>query len=67
MPLLASFSCSPRPALQEAAARRDSIAEVAAVAAGIWPGCKLEIYGSYATGLYTPASDVDCVLMGEWA
>ena len=49
---------------QESSARRDSVAEVAAVAAGIWPGCKLEVYGSYATGLYTPASDVDCVLIG---
>ncbi|KIZ03868.1 hypothetical protein MNEG_4085 [Monoraphidium neglectum] len=52
------------PTVEESSARRDSVAEVAAVAAGIFPGCKLEVYGSYATGLYTPASDVDCVLTG---
>ena len=28
----------------------------------LWPGCALEIYGSFATGLAVPASDVDVVV-----
>ena len=29
----------------------------------VFPGCTLEIFGSFATGLHLPTSDVDCVIL----
>jgi len=32
-----------------------------------FPGATLEVFGSFATGLHLPTSDVDCVIMGAGA
>ena len=30
----------------------------------LWPSAALHVYGSYATGLHLPSSDIDCVVLG---
>jgi DNA polymerase sigma len=30
----------------------------------LWPNAALHVYGSYATGLHLPSSDIDCVVLG---
>uniref|UniRef100_A0A1I8F4D9 polynucleotide adenylyltransferase n=1 Tax=Macrostomum lignano TaxID=282301 RepID=A0A1I8F4D9_9PLAT len=31
-----------------------------------WPEARLELFGSFRTGLYLPLSDIDLVLFGDW-
>jgi len=33
----------------------------------LWPTAKVEIFGSFSTGLYLPTSDIDLVVIGDWA
>ncbi|PRW59743.1 non-canonical poly(A) RNA polymerase PAPD5 [Chlorella sorokiniana] len=35
------------------------------VVTSIWPKARVEVFGSFATGLYLPTSDVDAVIMGS--
>jgi hypothetical protein len=37
---------------------------ISALARELWPSCRVELYGSYATGLSIPSSDVDVVICG---
>ncbi|KAH0535528.1 terminal nucleotidyltransferase 4B-like [Cotesia glomerata] len=32
-----------------------------------WPESKVEVFGSFRTGLYLPTSDIDLVVIGRWA
>ncbi|XP_031785013.1 non-canonical poly(A) RNA polymerase protein Trf4-1 isoform X1 [Nasonia vitripennis] len=32
----------------------------------LWPDSKVEIFGSFRTGLYLPTSDIDLVVIGMW-
>ncbi|GFR42624.1 hypothetical protein Agub_g3555, partial [Astrephomene gubernaculifera] len=52
-----------QPTPDEAEARRASVAAVSEVVNSIWPNARCEIFGSYATGLYVPTSDVDLVIL----
>ncbi|KAL6205723.1 hypothetical protein ACLB2K_022976 [Fragaria x ananassa] len=52
---------SPTP--QEEEARRTAVERVSEVIKYIWPRCGVEIFGSFKTGLYLPASDIDVVIM----
>jgi non-canonical poly(A) RNA polymerase PAPD5/7 len=54
---------APSPA--EAAARREAIDRVADVVRSIWPSARVEVFGSFATGLYLPTSDIDAVVLGS--
>ncbi|XP_010675574.2 uncharacterized protein LOC104891567 [Beta vulgaris subsp. vulgaris] len=51
------------PTLEEAAARNAAIERVSDVIRYIWPYCKVEVFGSYRTGLYLPSSDIDVVIL----
>jgi len=33
----------------------------------LWPKAVVEVFGSFATGLYLPTSDIDLVVIGTWA
>ena len=45
--------------------RRDALVDlVRATVIELWPTAKLEVYGSYATGMYLPSSDIDMVILG---
>jgi hypothetical protein len=54
------FSCSPCLQVASRAASLDSLREVVR---GIWPAADVRVFGSYETGLYTPASDTDVVVV----
>ncbi|CAI5935376.1 unnamed protein product [Closterium sp. NIES-65] len=44
---------------QEKQARAEAVGRVTAVIHSIWAHCHVEVFGSYATGVYLPTSDVD--------
>jgi DNA polymerase sigma len=50
------------PTEEEGAARAAATARVAGVVTTIWPDAVVEAFGSYATGLYLPTSDMDLVV-----
>jgi non-canonical poly(A) RNA polymerase PAPD5/7 len=52
-----------QPTPEEAAARRSAVAAVTEVVRSIWPAARCEVFGSYATGLYVPTSDIDLVIL----
>ncbi|XP_021606696.1 terminal nucleotidyltransferase 4B isoform X2 [Manihot esculenta] len=54
---------SPTP--EEQAARDSAVKCVFSVIKYIWPNCKVEVFGSYKTGLYLPTSDIDVVILGS--
>lgn len=55
---------SPRP--EEEAMRRNVVNRIEAVIKNLWPTTKVEIFGSFSTGLYLPTSDIDLVVFGKW-
>lgn len=52
---------SPTP--EEQASRTDAVQCVIEVVKYIWPHCKVEVFGSFRTGLYLPTSDIDVVIL----
>uniref|UniRef100_A0A673CNB1 Terminal nucleotidyltransferase 4A n=1 Tax=Sphaeramia orbicularis TaxID=375764 RepID=A0A673CNB1_9TELE len=55
---------SPRP--EEEAMRRDVVNRIESVIMELWPTARVEIFGSFSTGLYLPTSDIDLVVFGKW-
>ncbi|XP_028985237.1 terminal nucleotidyltransferase 4A-like [Betta splendens] len=55
---------SPRPS--EEAMRRDVMNRIEGVIKALWPTARVEIFGSFSTGLYLPTSDIDLVVFGNW-
>lgn len=53
------------PTAEEVAARADSLNTLRRVVHSIWPSAEVQAFGSYETGLYTPASDTDVVVVGS--
>ena len=54
-----------RPTDEEHTARRDAVQRIRDVVTGLWPDGRLEVFGSFATGLYLPSSDIDAVILGS--
>lgn len=54
---------SPTP--DEEASRNAAIERVSDVVKFIWPNCRVEVFGSFKTGLYLPSSDIDVVIIGS--
>ncbi|XP_074290449.1 uncharacterized protein LOC141617163 [Silene latifolia] len=52
---------SPTP--EEGRSRNSAIQRVSDVIKYIWPNCRVEVFGSYRTGLYLPSSDIDVVIL----
>ncbi|KAK9674453.1 hypothetical protein RND81_12G233500 [Saponaria officinalis] len=52
---------SPTP--EEGRSRDAAIQRVSDVIKYIWPSCRVEVFGSYRTGLYLPSSDIDVVIL----
>lgn len=42
------------------------IQRIQKVILSLWPQAKVEIFGSFRTGLYLPTSDIDVVVLGKW-
>ncbi|XP_014671434.1 PREDICTED: non-canonical poly(A) RNA polymerase PAPD5-like isoform X2 [Priapulus caudatus] len=55
---------SPRP--EEQQMREEVVQRITNIIESIWPSAKVEIFGSFRTGLYLPTSDIDLVVIGEW-
>ncbi|KAK2999417.1 hypothetical protein RJ639_024394, partial [Escallonia herrerae] len=54
---------SPTP--EEQASRSTAVECICGVIKYIWPDCKVEVFGSFKTGLYLPSSDIDVVILGS--
>ncbi|GHP03124.1 hypothetical protein PPROV_000187900 [Pycnococcus provasolii] len=53
------------PSKAEVALRQAAVERIRDAVTAIWPHATLEVFGSFATGLYLPTSDVDAVVMGS--
>ncbi|KAF3442102.1 hypothetical protein FNV43_RR16018 [Rhamnella rubrinervis] len=53
------------PTREEQDARNEAFKCVCDVIKYIWPNCKVEVFGSFETGLYLPSSDIDVVILGS--
>nr|GEV54616.1 non-canonical poly(A) RNA polymerase PAPD5 [Tanacetum cinerariifolium] len=51
------------PTAEEAVSRNTAVKDVSDVIKYIWPNCKVEVFGSFKTGLFLPSSDVDMVIL----
>lgn len=51
------------PTAEESANREQCAATVENIVKALWPQCRIELFGSYATGLYLPSSDIDVCVM----
>lgn len=50
------------PSAEEQSSRTAAVQAVSDVVKHIWPHCKVEVFGSFRTGLYLPTSDIDVVI-----
>lgn len=55
-----------KPFEEEEFMRNRVVQRIEAVVCCIWPEAKVEIFGSFATKLYLPTSDIDLMIMGKW-
>ncbi|KAL2636262.1 hypothetical protein R1flu_007741 [Riccia fluitans] len=60
---IVDFSNFVTPTEKEQKIRDDAVERVTEVVLSIWPSCQVKIFGSFATGLYLPASDIDMVIL----
>ncbi|XP_066312290.1 uncharacterized protein [Miscanthus floridulus] len=49
------------PSTEEQSSRTAAVQDVSDVVKHIWPQCKVEVFGSFRTGLYLPTSDIDVI------
>ena len=54
-----------RPTPKEDEQRREAHGLLQGVVQSLFPAATLDIFGSFATGLHLPTSDVDCVILGS--
>lgn len=54
------------PTRAEDAMRLLAVEHITKVVNSLWPQAKVEVFGSYRTGLCLPTSDIDMVILGEW-
>ncbi|XP_046386425.1 terminal nucleotidyltransferase 4A-like isoform X2 [Ischnura elegans] len=55
---------SPTP--EEHQLRLEVVRRIEKVTLHLWPEARVEIFGSFRTGLYLPTSDIDLVVIGKW-
>ncbi|XP_030580409.1 terminal nucleotidyltransferase 4B [Archocentrus centrarchus] len=55
---------SPRP--EEEKMRQEVVERITGVILELWPSAKVQVFGSFSTGLYLPTSDIDLVVFGKW-
>ncbi|XP_053697857.1 non-canonical poly(A) RNA polymerase protein Trf4-1-like [Sabethes cyaneus] len=54
------------PTPTEHALRVQVVARIEAIVLNLWPMARVEMFGSFRTGLYLPTSDIDLVVIGRW-
>lgn len=55
---------SPNP--EEHNIRMTVVRKIKTIIKQLWPFAKVEVFGSFRTGLYLPTSDIDLVVIGDW-
>ncbi|XP_055693738.1 terminal nucleotidyltransferase 4B-like isoform X2 [Lutzomyia longipalpis] len=50
----------------EHALRVEVVSKIECVVLSLWPAARVEVFGSFRTGLYLPTSDIDLVVIGRW-
>lgn len=55
-----------RPTEQEEEIRLRVVEHITKIVHSLWALARVEIFGSFRTGLYLPSSDIDMVIIGEW-
>lgn len=50
----------------EHALRVEVVSRIEQVVLSLWPNARVEVFGSFRTGLYLPTSDIDLVVIGRW-
>ncbi|XP_034947287.1 terminal nucleotidyltransferase 4B-like isoform X2 [Chelonus insularis] len=55
------------PSNEEHCLRLRVVKRIEQIIADLWPDSKVEIFGSFRTGLYLPTSDIDLVVIGRWS
>lgn len=60
---IAQFCRYLQPSPQESKARQEAVDRVAEIVKCIWPTADVEVFGSYATNIYLPTSDIDAVVL----
>lgn len=55
------------PTVEEHYMRIRVVENLKSVIKKLWPRAKVDVFGSFKTGLYLPTSDIDLVVIGEWA
>ncbi|XP_045512533.1 non-canonical poly(A) RNA polymerase protein Trf4-1-like [Pieris brassicae] len=46
--------------------RSTVVSRIRSAILSLWPQARVEIFGSFRTGLYLPTSDIDLVVIGQW-
>nr|XP_029720239.1 non-canonical poly(A) RNA polymerase protein Trf4-1 [Aedes albopictus]XP_029720241.1 non-canonical poly(A) RNA polymerase protein Trf4-1 [Aedes albopictus]XP_029720244.1 non-canonical poly(A) RNA polymerase protein Trf4-1 [Aedes albopictus]XP_029720252.1 non-canonical poly(A) RNA polymerase protein Trf4-1 [Aedes albopictus] len=54
------------PTQTEHALRVQVVARIEQIVLNLWPAARVEMFGSFRTGLYLPTSDIDLVVIGLW-
>ncbi|KAG7202366.1 hypothetical protein KM043_018692 [Ampulex compressa] len=54
------------PSNEEHSLRMRVVKRIEQVIYDLWPNSKVEVFGSFRTGLYLPTSDIDLVVIGIW-
>lgn len=55
-----------KPIEEEEFMRNRVVSRIEEIVLRLWPNAKVEIFGSFATKLYLPTSDIDLMIMGKW-
>eukprot|EP01134_Creolimax_fragrantissima_P006047 CFRG6047T1 len=55
-----------QPTAREHSQRLEIIGKLKNMVKGLWPLAEVKTFGSFGTGLYTPTSDIDVVVFGNW-
>uniref|UniRef100_A0A182VWK7 polynucleotide adenylyltransferase n=1 Tax=Anopheles minimus TaxID=112268 RepID=A0A182VWK7_9DIPT len=50
----------------EHALRVKVVERIKQIVVNLWPSARVEMFGSFRTGLYLPTSDIDLVVIGQW-
>jgi non-canonical poly(A) RNA polymerase PAPD5/7 len=50
----------------EHTARLEVVSRIESTVLSLWPNARVEVFGSFRTGLYLPTSDIDLVVIGRW-
>ena len=58
-----NFCSCLKPTPEEEKARKDALKRIEDAVKALWPKARVEVFGSFATGLYLPTSDMDAVIL----